>query len=399
MKKLTSLIIVFIVLFSSATAVYDTERDRALDTIGEYDAYAAIFRYFDFYYDFDLDDTTFPDYYAGVHFNDDGSLTMFTTDVSDAIQDNVKSICKFNYISFIKVDYSFNQLTAMEKTLGEHKDSLGIVRSTIDIDKNCINIYVQSNADILSQRINSNMISCYNYISDEHVSMTTIGDYANKEAIRDIEINDNFVANPFAATSYRAGLRTYNGTANFGTLGFLGLDNNSRKVLITHGHGVDSIGNSIKINGTTSTFTVLGVSDTLDASYAIVSSGTFENYIANTGSRMTATTSTSTFRSMSNPTVYFYGATTGSLKTSGYYAASSGSDYYLLSSSGNFSQSGDSGGPILVYTGGEYRLVGIIKGGDGSSWAQGIFLSSIKAAYRSATGYTLFTFVNSTSYS
>lgn len=365
-------------------------------------------RYFDHYYCEELDDTVFPDYYAGMKLNSDSTVTIFVTSMAPDILSTIIGICEDDSIQFSLVPYSFNELLALQHTLlNKYKTDMNISHSSISIEDNAVVVYVEEDISNVSLRLDDFSIDSEPIIILPSVKTAEESNSSKTDDSSKVDLSPLNGSIVYSGTTFKSGIVSYRRptggsgyTSVMGTISFVALDASGNKVIITHGHDVEDYGSTLKVQNTVLGFNVVGIGDYNDFSYAILpSNAVLNNSIASTGYSLSGTMTLSSFMSISNPATYFYGHTSGSVYASSYRAESDGVDYFLYSESGVFSLGGDSGGPIFVSTANGNKLVGIVKRGDGESYSQGVFLSYIKDLYYDDTGSTLYVFVNSTPYS
>lgn len=89
----------------------------------------------------------YPDYYGGSYIDDYGSLVILATDTSNEIISDLQQRAKSTNFRVEKCEFSFNELSALNKQLGEKFKAIGKLREklgwesvgiVIDANKVCI---------------------------------------------------------------------------------------------------------------------------------------------------------------------------------------------------------------------------------------------------------------------
>lgn len=364
-------------------------------------------RFFEYYGESTEQGVQFPDYYAGFEIQNDGTLVLHSTDVSEDMIESVYEICQTDDFAIQEALYSFSELKeTADNITGAMMDANNIECVIISIPNNRVNVYVAEVSGTSASSVVSNISN------DDQIELcffTSIADAAITAAYPDgYQDPDTFVGSPTISriggseasttattTTLKYGALGYSNSQN-GTVGYLALDSSGNKILVTHGHDLSSnkayyYGGSGGTN--VGTVTVLGTSDELDASVVVLNTNTTITNQADwtNSSQFTSAISTnSSLLSLSGEVAYYYGAASGSERESLLSGIKSSDGYYFYLRD-VFSVSGDSGGPVYTKSTSGLKLLGIVKGWD-SGGTKIISVPTIKSAY------SHYVYLNSSSY-
>ncbi len=256
-RLLLSVITVAIVglLSTSALGSSTIERFTDAETLSPYElsliSNECVFTYQD-YYTTARGETVFPDYFAGSALNEDGTVTIWLTDMADSVQDKVREVCNDTQgvIHFELAEYSFNDLLSCFLALKENfvsKYSEEDVFIELDIKDNSLKIFCADELPgVIATEARPLLTSedLFGAIDIEPLTAYAAWDENNKQAV--ITKEQSFESmNASVVDAAKAGMKNtfYNeaGEPESGTIGFTALlddGDGEFPVVITHGHRI-----------------------------------------------------------------------------------------------------------------------------------------------------------------
>lgn len=297
----------------------------------------------------------YPDYYGGAYINDSGELVVLTTDASQEILDEIRTLAGTPVLTQ-QCDVSWQQIKDTIKLMSDHVAELKEQGTEI----------VEIRDDVMNGRV---VVSVLNLSDNDIQNIKKITDAGY------IEIQDAHSA-PETYASYGGGygICPANST-NGGTIGFAAKMGNTSG-FVTAGHVAPTLNATMK-SGSTTIGTVKKNScyynSTADAAFVQAASGVTASATLKNGG---AILSAATVELPANTTIYMLGNTSG--LTSGKVMSTSasvelGGDLYTDLAIGTYKCApGDSGAPVMVFEGNyggqsKYMISGIATGGGSGS--------------------------------
>lgn len=384
--------------FSEEDAVYFEKVKHSNDMV---------FNFWDYFTDYDAEAFLPPDYFSGFEMNSNGTLTIYVTDDTDEIINEISRVCKSRDYSIVKVQYSFNALYGLLDSIKESNDSSLIDSISFDLSENKVVACVKSeNIDRLSIKQNSMLV----IKKSEEIKPAASIKYDGANSHNLIDSNNTRQIN---STTFYPGMQTsFNNNMSTGTVGFCATDGQGRKILITHAHSYGFTepyyAQNVSVGGTSmSAYTLSTASGStedqfFDAAYIVIpsalSSVSLSNKIGNQSTvRLSYVAYDAYLSSYNNMVVNAYGSASGFIVGSSLNPITATVQYipyeqlWDLSMSHN-TQNGDSGGPIYLTGSNQNRLLGIIR----TTYGAGVLWKNIRDRYYALTGFTLTPYTSNT---
>jgi hypothetical protein len=359
-----------------------------------------VFNFWDQFTDYDTDVYLPPEYFAGFELNSDGTLTIYVTDNSCDVLDDLCEVCGGSDFQIIIVQHSFNTLCGVKDAIIGSDDSILIDSIAYNLSENKVTVFA-SQENIRKLKLKpSSLIEIKERDTKEYAFNTDNSAYDNKEHL----LASN--SKQMNTTTFYPGIQTnFNNNNSFGTVGFCATDGLGRKLLITHSHGYGFSGpnnaKSVAVAGVTMSAYSLsyqtgnGQDQYYDAAYIVIPtniSTALSNKINNQGSvRLSYVAYDSQLSSYNGMAVNAYGCASGFMvgtsqnPITAILYQDTLTSLWSLSMSGCYPANGDSGGPIYLVGSNQNRLLGIIR----TTYGDGILWKNIRDRYYSITGYTL----------
>lgn len=363
-----------------------------------------VIRYWDYYTDYEKDVFLPPDYFGGFNLNEDNTLTMFVTDNSTSVQEQVHTICKSDKIKFSVVEYSFTYLVnAMNAITRNFANSFVYIEEiALDLTNNVVIVIPVSDAIDFE----SKWLSFAENLSFGKGINPAIYQIRVESAVKsnissgmNVKATENPIQNRTTYTFY-PGQQSLFGSNSTGTVGFCATDSLGRKLLITHSHGYGftayNQAKTVTVGGLSMSAYALSIAteDPLyDAAYIVIPSGVttvLTNKVNNnTSKRISYVAYDYQLLSYNGAAVDAFGYVSGFVSTTASITLNSGNYYLNINSALN---PGDSGGPIYLTGSSQNRLLGIIstQQGGGTLW------KNIRDKYATVTGATLSPYISNT---
>ena len=415
-KKALSLMIIVAILMSGIVptnaVLLDSDKVTTMYEENVMNSNGMVFRFWDYYTDYDTEICNFPDYFGGFEMEDDGTLTMYITDSSDAIKMSIYEICQSDDMKLVGVNHSFNELRAIREEMVKKLDNDEFDSMYLDLSENSV-VIEMSAEQIRDVDGVLNEIVCVRESSNDACESETLAVNEKNDNEKTINDTDSYTFYPGQSTSFNNG-------ESVGTIGFCATDSSGRRLLITHAHGYefDELFDTKSVTVGGLSLLAYSMNDTsvnaeqpeYDAAYIILPNsalpGNPQITLSNKVNNLEATKLHSVaydihLESYNGCAVSAFGASTGFMtgvvSNLGYRTDEDDPNKKIWNIQTTLnSQNGDSGGPIYLTGPNEYngstisnnnRLIGIIRSGTGDTLWQ-----NIRDKYREVTGFTLSAF-------
>lgn len=400
-RKFIAVVVILTILCSNMTVFSEAATVGENMSQAQYEANVLksndmVFSFWDYYTDNENEEYCPPDYFGGFNLNDDGSLTVYLTEDTRAVKDEMIHVCESNDIYFAKVEYSFNELKGTLDYINSNLAMEEVVSLALDLSANKVVIYAKPPISIekdLSMLVTTkNILGKMEATLDTDIIDVRAYEYNNQQVISSVSgtvenerVGSDMRTMDIDALEYYVfypGQETAFGESQCGTIGFCAVDEEGTRLLITHGHGYEFSGpfdpDSVTVGGFTmeiynaSLNVTSGEDQMCDAAYIIVPDSVprrLSNKVVNSaGTRIIAAVTEAQLASYNNPNVRAYGDVSGFITTT---ATIEFVDQKPWLTMNNVTTAmGDSGGPIYLIGSSGNRLLGIMsyQYGGGTVW-------------------------------
>lgn len=395
-KRFGCLFLCMVLLICSTCVVTSASASTPTYEQNVKDSNDMVFNFWDAFTDYETETYAPPEYFGGFSLDSNGKLIVYLTDNRQEIREAVADICGSNDMTYESVEYSFNQLYALQNQMSVNAATYHIVSSQLNLPENKLIVYTDASAALLSMTLNGPM---GRGIQNDMIEVRTCPTTMVAHEKQNMNVNCGIVPTTVSATTFYPGLQSdicnssgiLSGTS--GTIGVCATDSGGRRLLITHGHNQ---GEYVKVNGVVCPVQMISstVNDIIDAACVVLpDTAILSNKVNNiTSKKLTTVALESQLSSYSGAAVEAYGIVNGFITGTATVIKEGG--IYYMNMENMMIAYGDSGGPIYLTGNSKNCLLGIIRGAyPGSSTGIGIVWQNIKNHYYSKFGYVLAPFV------